>query len=305
MKKEKTYHGVVVPMVTPFTENNNIDETAAIRISDYLMNAGTIPFLLGTTGESASIPMAKRNQLMKLVADHVGSKKQLYAGISANCLENSILAAKQYFDYGVDACVAHLPSYYPLTPDHMLRYYEALAECSPSPIMIYNITITTHMSIPIDVIEKLSYHPNIIGIKDSERDMDRLTTFANLFSNRDDFSILIGWSGQSAKALFLGFDGIVPNPGNLIPHMYKKLYDAALNGDKNTAEKMQRQTDEIAQIFQQDKILSQVLPGLKVMMKELDLCEPYVKPPLSRLTFEEENKIKELTKKLVLPNLEN
>lgn len=110
MKNEKKYHGVVVPMVTPFTKDYKIDETATIKISDYLMNAGTIPFLLGTTGESASIPFAMRNQLVKVTAEHVRDQTQLYAGISANCLDNSILAAKQYYDYGVDACVAHLPS---------------------------------------------------------------------------------------------------------------------------------------------------------------------------------------------------
>ena len=86
--------------------------------------------------------------------------------------------------------MAHLPSYYPLTTDHMITHYEMLADRSSLPIMIYNILSTTHMSIPLDVIEKLSHHPNIIGMKDSERDLDRMKQSAKMFSNRKDFSIL-------------------------------------------------------------------------------------------------------------------
>lgn len=292
-------------MITPFTEDYKIDEAAAIKVSNYLVAEGTIPFVLGTTGESASINFENRHQFVKIVTTHLKNKSQVYAGISANCLENSLLAAQKYNDLGVTTCVAHLPSYYPLKPDHMLQYYETLANKSPNPIMIYNILSTTHMSIPIDVIEKLSFHPNIIGIKDSERDMNRLQRLAKLFADRSDFSILIGWSAQSAHSLQMGFDGIVPNPGNLIPNLYKKLYDAALSSDLKTAEKLQIQTDEIAAIFQKDKILSEVLPGLKVMMKELNLCEPYVKPPLKRLSMEEETRIKELTQKMVLPTIDS
>ncbi|UCE07941.1 MAG: dihydrodipicolinate synthase family protein, partial [bacterium] len=153
MKKIKKYHGVVIPMITPFTESGRLDEEAAIRITDHVVEAGTYPFLLGTTGESASIPLETRFQLVKCVTKHLKNRSFIYAGISNNCFEHSITTAKSYHDLGVNALVAHLPSYYPLIPDHILKYFELLAERSPGPIVIYNILGTTHMSIPLTVVE--------------------------------------------------------------------------------------------------------------------------------------------------------
>ena len=69
-------------------------------------------------------------------------------------------------DVGVDVVVAHLPNFYPLTDDHMLRYFESLADSCPGPLIVYNIPITTHHSIPLDVVSKLSQHPNVAGLKD-------------------------------------------------------------------------------------------------------------------------------------------
>ncbi len=292
MKKEKKLHGVIVPVVTPFTEEGEVDESAAVRIIDHLVQKGTYPFLLGTTGEMASISFESRLKLVKCVTKHLAGRVPLCVGISDNCLQNSLNAAHAYDALGVDAFVAHLPCYYPLSPDHMLKYYELLAEKSPRPIIIYNILSTTHMSIPLDVIGQLSHHPNIMGLKDSERDLDRIHQCAERFADRPDFSITVGWSGQSAHALSLGFDGIVPNPANLMPKMYQALYDAAFSGDVKRAEELQVRTDVVANFFQKDKLLSVTFAYLKFMMSQLGLCGPYVLPPLKRLTKEEEAHIR-------------
>ena len=67
--------------------------------------------------------------------------------------------------------------------------------------MLYNITITTHMSIPLDVVERLSHHPNIVGLKDSENNIPRLEEALELFSEHDDFSYFSGCAANSAIAL--------------------------------------------------------------------------------------------------------
>lgn len=291
MRISKKYAGVVIPMVTPITEDGKIDQTSAVRIFDHLVESNTFPFLLGTTGEAASVPMASRIELIKCVMDQASEESLVYAGISDNCLENSLFLAQKFADLGVGAGVAHLPSYYPLSDSHMIKYYEMLADKSPLPIIIYNILSTTHMSIPLDVIDKLSHHPNIMGMKDSERDLDRMRQSAEMFSSRKDFSILCGWTTQSSATLAMGFDGIVPNPGNITPGLFKALYDSVLNGRAEDAEKLQEKANEIADIFQKDRSLSQVFAGLKLIMSILGLCEPWVLPPLIRLNAKEEEQI--------------
>src|SRR4030042_2557133 len=190
---------------------------------------------------------------------HLHKGTQVLAGVSNNCFETSISLAGEFSECGVNAVVAHLPSYFPLSADQMQKYFETLADKSPLPVIIYNILSTTHMSIPLDVVEKLSHHQNIAGIKDSERDLDRMKQLAKMFSGRPDFCIMCGWTLQSYATLSMGFDGIVPNPANADPQLFQDLYNFMVTGNRPEAEKLQKKVDEMAAIFQKDRILSSIL----------------------------------------------
>lgn len=280
--KKKMYRGVVVPMITPFGSDGSLDEAAVRRIIDHLLQGGVHGvFVLGTTGEAQSVPPQARKKLVETTCRHVGDRAVKYAGIADNCLANSIEQARLYFQAGIDVVVAHLPCYYPLAPDNMLRYYELLADSVEAPLMVYNITATTHMSIPIETVERLSAHPNIAGLKDSEKDEQRMVKAAAIFKERGDFSHLCGSAGMSVKALLAGSDGIVPSTGNFAPGLYRRLFDATA-GESGAAEaqELQEKTDALSRIYQSGRILSQSLPALKVIMKELKLCGERVLPPL-------------------------
>jgi 4-hydroxy-tetrahydrodipicolinate synthase len=278
-------------MITPFTEEGRIDRNATGKIIEHLMAGETIPFVLGTTGESASIPSSYRSEFVKTVVESIAGRSKIYAGISGNSLNDTIELGKTFSDLGVDVFVAHLPSYYPLTEDQIIKYYEALAEKLPNPLIIYNIPATTHISIPLDIIEKLSYHPNITGLKDSERDLQRLENSINKWKNRSDFSHFIGWAAQSAHGLLLGSNGLVPSTGNICPNLFFKLYQAATKDDKAMAQKFQEETDNIARIYQGSKTIGQTIAALKAIMSQMGLCEPFVLPPLDRLNLNEEASI--------------
>ncbi len=293
---KKKCSGVIIPMVTPFDEKAKIDKPSTARLVNFFVEAGTIPFILGTTGESASISEKMCLEFVQQVVDEVKGKSIIYAGISDTCVENSLEKAKKYCDMGIDVFVAHIPAYYPLTPEQILRYFENLADAIPAPLIIYNIPATTKLSIPIDIVEKLSRHNNIVGLKDSEKSFDRLKPLADKFADRMDFSIMSGWTAQSTQALILGYDGIVPSTANLIPYTFAELYTAVIEGKRDKAGKIQNKIDPIAEFHQKDVPFSHMIPMLKLMMSEFNLCEPTVLPPLTRLGNEKESQIKEMMK---------
>ena len=98
-------------------------------------------------------------------------------------------------------------------------------------------------------------------------------------------------TGQSAHSRELGGNGIVPSTGNFVPEMFQQLFDAAVAGDMDTANRLQDETNEIAKIYQKDRTLGQSLTALKVMMKTKGLCEPWMLMPLTRLSADEEQVI--------------
>jgi len=293
MAGAKKYRGVVVPMITPFTDAGEIDIPAVQRVVEHIVAGGAAPFVLGTTGESASVHQHDRGDFVDATIKQTAGRTLTYAGIAGNCVKTSIESAKKYFDLGIDCVVANLPSYYPLRDYHMLKFYETLAENIPGPLMVYNITITTHMSIPLDIVEKLSHHPNIVGLKDSEKNDERLEQAVERWKDRADFSHLIGSAALSAKGLLLGSDGIVPSTGNFTPQTYVELYEAAIKGDAEKANELQEFTNELGRIYQKDRILSESLGALKVIMNELGLCGRAVLPPFIAADEAEQADIKE------------
>ena len=287
----KKYRGVVVPMVTPVTKEGKLDTEAVVRIIEFFAKAGVSPLLMGTTGEGNSVSPKDGLLFVETAVKAAQKRITIYAGLTGNCFSEQLTQAEAYTKAGADVIVATLPTYYALTPEQMENYYRTLADSIKGPLMLYNILATTHMSIPVNVIRRLADHPNIVGLKDSERDLERMAQCIEIAKDRDDFCYFCGWAAQSAHSLELGGDGIVPSTGNFVPEMFQQLYEAAIAGDMATANRLQDETNEIAKIYQKDRTLGQSLTALKVMMQTKGLCEPWMLMPLTRLTAEEEKAI--------------
>lgn len=283
MKKEKKFQGVVIPAVTPLTGNLNIDRNAVERIFANFRIHHSSPFILGTTGESASLPLNVKTEYIETAGKLKQPGEFLYAGISSNCLQESLDLAKHCADNAVDAVAVTLPGYYALSEDQMRKYFETVADRSPLPVIIYNIPGTVHMSVPVSLIEGLSYHQNIAGVKDSERSDERLKESLNLWADRDDFSYFLGWAARSAQALSLGADGLIPSTGNLYPGLYDEMYKALKAGEKELMFLLQKHSDLLGDIYQGGRLLGESLWALKYLMQLHGLCEAIVMPPLQPL----------------------
>jgi len=272
--------GIIVPAITPLTDKFHLDEKAVARIFGSFYQYNISPFILGTTGEAASLPLQLKKEYVLAAEENKKMGSKLYAGIGSNVLAESIDFAAYCCLHAVDALVATLPAYYALTEKQMLQYFIQLADNISLPLFIYNIPATTHMSIPLAVIDELSQHNNIIGVKDSERSEERMLESLKLWSKRPDFRYILGWAAKSADALLNGADGLVPSTGNLYPEIYAGMITAFENGDKDKVYAMQKLSDDYGALYQANRTLGESLHVLKLLMKEKGLCEEYVMPPL-------------------------
>jgi 4-hydroxy-tetrahydrodipicolinate synthase len=291
------YQGVIVPMATPFTEAGELDEPAVRRVIDHLLD-GLVSgvFVLGTTGEAHSMPQPARSRLVEITTKHVGERAMTYAGISSTCFADTVRAAEDYSALGVDAVVAHVPHYYPLDGDSMLRYYTKLADKIAAPLVIYNIRATTHMSIPVDVLEKLADHPRVVALKDSDHNEERYTAILNRLGGKDDFSFLVGALPLASEAFQLGAKGMVPAGANLAPRPFQSMMEHARQGNWDEVNALQEQIDSVAATFQRGRSMGQSLAALKIAMNALGLCGPTVLPPLIPADAEEQAKVRDALK---------
>jgi dihydrodipicolinate synthase/N-acetylneuraminate lyase len=280
MSTGKKYTGVIVPAVTPLTADYKLDAIAVAKIFNSFYQHNIAPFILGTTGEAASLPIQVKQDYVVTAAKNKKPRTLLYAGIGSNVLDESIEFAHFCSKNSVDVLVATLPSYYALTEKQMLQYFTILADNISLPLFIYNIPATTHMSIPLAIIDELSQHKNIVGLKDSERSEERMLESLKLWKDRNDFHYILGWAIKSADALLNGADGLVPSTGNLYPEVYEDMLKAFEQGNKEKMFALQKLSDDYGALYQANRTLGESLHGLKLLMKEKGLCDVYVMPPL-------------------------
>jgi len=240
--------------------------------------AGIFP--LGTTGESASIHSREKVFLVENTVRAVAGRAVVYAGISGNCLRESVEFAQTYKKLGVDAAVAHVCSYYPLSDQEIEEYFLRLADEIPLPLVLYNIPATTHHSISLDSIDRLKAHPNIVALKDSAGDAQRLTELLGRTGGRDGFPVLIGNGSLFTLGLKLGGTGLVPSGAHLAADLYQLMYTAALEQQWKTVEQMQQETDRICARYIKGRSLGQGLAVLKAMLEERGICGRTMLPPL-------------------------
>jgi len=275
-------------MVTPLHADTSIDLDAVSTLVNHLIEGGCHPFVLGTTGESSSITVENKVALVKKTVEVAKGKAMIYAGISGNSFQESLDQAKIFADLGVDVLVAHVPYYYPLNQNHILNYYQQLASAVSLPLIVYNMPMTTNMSIDLETADELSKHPNIVGYKESERGEERMEKAIGLWKDREDFSYLLGWAAKSFEAMQLGADGLVPSTGNLTPQLYSTIYEGVLAGNKEAAQKAQEKSDAISKVYQENQILCNAIPILKCLLANYKLCSKAVLLPMIEVNETEE-----------------
>lgn len=297
--KETRRKETIVPVIAPLKEDLSLDQEAVARIFSYLYSNGATPFILGTTGESASLSNIFKEEYLRVAVRNRPEGQKLYVGISSNVMEDSISFANLAFELGVSEVAATLPTYYKLSDTQIEKYYLDLAEGIQPNLIVYNIPATTHMSIPLELLDRLSHHDKIVGVKDSERSIERLDLSLDLWRDRDDFKHYMGWSGACAYSLINGSDGIVPSSANFAPTIYRDMCLAVEQGDLERAYVLQKNSDDLGLLYQSNKSLGESLWALKVLMKQLGLCEAFMMPPLHRLGEQEEYAIAESFQNLV------
>ncbi|MCB1103723.1 MAG: dihydrodipicolinate synthase family protein [Opitutaceae bacterium] len=278
----------IVPMLTPFTADGALDEAAARRHVEAMITGGSQGMLTaGTTGESVSMPLAMRVRYATLAIEQARGRAAVFAGVSDNSLEHAVQLARAYVAAGVDALVAHLPSYYPIGAAGMEAWYRALADRVTAPLYLYNIPQTTNHSIPLEVVERLSHHPRIAGIKDSEPNLARQIELAQRFRDRRDFVVFVGMVPAASEAMKAGADGYVPSCGNIAPRLARDLMDKLATGDEAGAAAAQAKVAAVSAIYQQGRNVPQSLAAMKAALSLLGTGGGHLLPPLLRLPDEE------------------
>lgn len=282
----RRFSGVIPPVVSPMLAPDQLDSAAVSGIVEHLISGGVSGlFVLGTTGEGPSLTYQMRYEMVELACETANGRVPVFVGVTDTSLAESIALSEHAARCGATAIVAAAPFYFDVPQENLETWFFNLATASPLPLMLYNMPSCVGVVMSPEIVDSLSHHPNIIGIKDSGGDMGYFQSLCQRHGDREDFLIFMGPEERLAEAVALGAAGGVCGGANLVPSVYTSLYKAACRGDHALVAEC---NDTISRIFESvyrdDVGQMKLIPGLKRAMHEVGLCRPIVAPPLSLAT---------------------
>lgn len=282
--------GIVPPLVTPLLNNDTIDTEGLERLIEHVVAGGVHGiFILGTTGEAQSISVGLRHEMIRQSARILNNRLPLLVGISDTSLEDSLSLAKRAADSGADAVVSAPPYYFATGQAELAEFYEQLIPSLALPVYLYNMPTHTKVSFAPSTVSRLAANPKVLGFKDSSGSGSYFQSVMHEMRNRDDFSLFVGPEEMMAESVLMGADGGVNGGANMFPELYVALYNAALNKDIDTVQKLHRKVMQIsASIYTLGSYGSSYLKGVKSALSVLGICNDFLASPFNR--FDEVHK---------------
>lgn len=230
--KKILIEGVLPPMITPFKENGDVDYKAfESNIEKWNQDRLAGYLVLGSNSETVYLSEEEKIQLIKITVSNAKSDRYILVGSGMESLRETIRFTNIAAKLGVHAALVLTPFYYggKMTNEALINYFTKLADNSDIPILIYNVPKFTHINIKAEVVEVLSRHPNIIGMKDSLGDVPQLATFKRVVP--DDFNLLVGTASAWYPALTLGIKAGILALANCNPNECADVKEAFDSGD--------------------------------------------------------------------------
>jgi 4-hydroxy-2-oxoglutarate aldolase len=227
----------------------------------------------GSTGETPLLSIPERLQLMQWVREASAEGRILIAGVGAESVHETVDTANCAAELGYHAALVLTPFYYRNQmhrPDTQALYFRAIADRSKIPVLIYNIPQVTGYDVPVDVVAELSHHPNIIGMKDSSGNLERMEQVCR--SVGPGFQTLSGSGVNFPQALKLGASGAILAIANPLPYACVTIWEAFRTREDEAVADWQNRITPPGRLI----ATKYGIPGLKYAM---DLNGYYGGPP--------------------------
>lgn len=249
--KIKRLTGVIVPILTPYTDSGALDSPALERLCEYLVEGGVDGiFAGGTTGEFSRQRPDFREQALACIVKAVRGRIPVCAGISDGGTELCLDNLKRAEDAGADAVVTSLPYYIPVrAPEEAEDYFGAILEGSALPVILYNIPATCGAAISLDTLDGIKKHPRFLGIKDTSGDLAYLSACVDRLAGTEA-SVYVGDESLIAKAYRAGAAGMVPSMANCFPRLFADIHAAAMTGELERMDALCSRVDRMNRLNQ-------------------------------------------------------
>ncbi|MFI5769509.1 dihydrodipicolinate synthase family protein [Streptomyces sp. NPDC051658] len=230
------YTGVIPPVVTPLTADGEIDRPSLERVVGHLLDGGVSGlFALGSSGETAYLTPGRQDEVIKVITAACAGQVPVLAGAIETTTGRAIERARAAEALGADAVVVTAPFYTRTHDTEIDRHFRDIAAAIDLPVLAYDVPVCVHSKLDPELLLPLAADGVLAGVKDSSGDDGSFRRLAIGARELPEFSVLTGHELVVDAMMLGGADGSVPGLGNVDPHGYVRLHEAAVRGDWATA----------------------------------------------------------------------
>ena len=282
------FKGTGVAVITPFLDDLTIDLKSINQLVDFLIDGGVDYIVVqGTTGESTSLSHEEKILSRQAFIKANNNRVPLVLGLGSNNTSSIVNDLKISDFSGFSAILSVTPYYNRPSQKGLYNHYSLISDNSPLPIILYNVPKRTGCNLfPETVIKLANNNKNIIGIKEAAGDLDQIS---KIIENRpENFLILSGDDDTAVQTIISGGDGVISVAAGCIPNYFSKMINYALSNDVN------RSLDSLEKIkYLLDLLFREGNPsGIKSALSSIELCKNVVRLPLTTVSEELQNEIK-------------
>jgi 4-hydroxy-tetrahydrodipicolinate synthase len=296
MIEGKDVNGIIAAIVTPFSENEDVNYPGLRKITEYLIGGGVDGIMTtGGTGEFPHLTREEKTLVIKTIVKVCKGRVPVIAGTAACSTRECLQLMKDAKDCGADAVIMVPPYYFVLNEEAIYIHFKMLAQANILPVIIYNNPLYTGNPMSPALIVKLLGITNIIGLKQSNVDLGQLVEIIRLAGK--NVSICTGIDSQFFAALSIGAVGIYSTAGGIFPKQMKEVYKLYLQGHLEEARKLHIELQVANRFLEYD-------PGYVSPAKEalniLGLPAGVVRRPTPNLTGQQKKDLRKALKSIGL-----
>ena len=230
-------------LITPFDEDGDIIFEAHYHNVNLQVERGVIGLLIGgSTGEGPYLEPGERKRLLHETRLQLGADVYLACGVAAQSVRQANAQVQEIAEGGADAALVITQTTLARgNHEAIKRFFEAVAEATPIPLILYSVPAVTGYELPVDVAAALSEHPSVIAIKDSGGRPVHMKEIVQ--ATTDDFMVFAGSSSTLGQAMAAGANGAITASGNYVPELVSSLVLTS-RSSVSDADPMQRRLTE-------------------------------------------------------------
>jgi 4-hydroxy-tetrahydrodipicolinate synthase len=290
MSLRDKFTGTGIAIVTPFLEDGKIDWESFGNLVEFWIK-GQVEYLvvLGTTGESATVHGAEKQEVFSFVAREVAGRRPLVAGIGGSDTQQVLHDYRSFDLTGYDAILTASPAYNKPNQEGIFQHYKALDAAAPLPIILYNVPSRTGQNVSGETTVRIAKEcKKVFATKEACGNFDQINY---IIKNKPaDFMVISGDDPITLHMIAAGAEGLISVVANAYPLEYSNMVRLCLQGNFDMAKPLHyKYTDIIASMFAEGSP-----SGVKAYLAEMRLCKNSFRLPVWKVSEKHQQKIREL-----------